>query len=166
MLTLIVYMATINIQVDTTRVQDLLTRLAALTSDAAFGGAMAAIGERLVVTTRQRIDAGLKPDGNPFQPLSDVTLSIRRSKGRHGVKPVIDTGTLRGGIHYLVGDRSVSINANRQGAFAVQLGARGAGRGRKVTIPARPFLGVSESDWTDIDRILTTIINNVTGNSG
>lgn len=47
---------------------------------------------------RRKIDEG------PFAPLSPVTLSKRRKRGRTGTKPLIDTGQLRNAITYVVRD--------------------------------------------------------------
>lgn len=47
---------------------------------------------------RRKIDEG------PFDPLSPVTLSKRRKRGRTGTKPLIDTAQYRNAITYVVRD--------------------------------------------------------------
>jgi phage gpG-like protein len=46
------------------------------------------------------------------------------------------------------------IHASRQGAPSHQFSAKSTGRGRKVTILHRRFLGVSYSDLDEIARIV------------
>ena len=53
-------------------------------------------GLAAVSAVRRKIDEG------PFDPLSEVTLQRRRSRGRTGTKPLIDTGALRRSINYVI----------------------------------------------------------------
>jgi phage virion morphogenesis protein len=155
-------MPTVTIDIDSRRLQRRLKLLADTCSGNTMNGALRAIGEMLVLTTQERIQQGVSPNGAPFAPLSPVTLEIRREKGRMGSKPLIDTEELlRSGISYRPIDGGIAIIASRKGSHAVQLGATGAGRGRKVTIPARPFLGVSDGDLREIDNIILNILSRV-----
>jgi phage virion morphogenesis protein len=157
-------MENIIVEVDSKRLQSMLKRLSDTCSDDTLDGALRAIGERLVQTTRGRIMQGVTPDGERFKPLSPVTLKIRRSKDRTGTRPLIDTGGLaeaKGGLHYDVTSDGLVIQAFRQGAHAHQFGAKGAGRGRKVTIPRRRFLGVSNDDLDVIARIVRVTLARV-----
>lgn len=47
-------------------------------------------------TVRAKINNG------DFEPLSEVTLRLRRSRGRTGTRPLIDTGQLRNSITYVI----------------------------------------------------------------
>lgn len=38
----------------------------------------------------------------PFVPLAEMTLAMRRARGRTGTKPLIDTGQLRNSVTYVV----------------------------------------------------------------
>ena len=78
------------------------------------------------------------------------------AKGRDaamGKKPLVATGILQDTIRYQNTSTSVTIGTNRFanqipniGAAVHQLGSDRAGRGGKVKIPARPFLGLSDDD--------------------
>lgn len=54
--------------------------------------------------------------------------------------------------HELVGNGSVAVGVNRVYGRIQHLGGM-AGRGRKVEIPARPFLGVSDDDADELRAI-------------
>ena len=157
-------MSVVTIEIESTRAQAMLRQLRAVCSDSTLNGALRAIGEILISTTRERIQDGVSPDGTPFTPLSPVTLEIRRKKGRMGSKPLLDTEELmRSGLSYRLIDGGLAVVASRQGVHAVQLGAKGAGRGRKVTSQARPFLGVSDGDLEEIDNIVLNVLGRVRG---
>jgi phage virion morphogenesis protein len=110
--------------------------------------ALSEMGSQLVKATRERFRRATGPTGTPWKSLSPATIAKRR-KGSS--KPLIDTGTLMRSIGYRLGSHSdLHVGTNHQLAPDVtsaihQLGGK-AGRGRKVTIPARPFLGLSRDD--------------------
>lgn len=58
--------------------------------------AMVRMGEVGASSVRARIVSG------PFQPLAPLTLAIRKSKGRKGEKPLIDTGAMRQSVTYVL----------------------------------------------------------------
>jgi phage gpG-like protein len=77
-----------------------------------------------------------------------------------GFRPLLDTGTLRNSITRVLEGRGAVIVGTNWGAGSIengaaihQLGGR-AGRGKSVRIPARPFLGVSDNDRSEILDIL------------
>jgi phage virion morphogenesis protein len=155
-------MPTLTLEIDSSRLQTLLQRLSNTCSDDTLDGALRVIGEKLVHTTRKRLLAGVTPEGNAFKPLSAVTLALRAKRGRHGTKPLIDTGQL---LHDSLGYDTISegllIYVKRQGAASHQTGAKGAGRGRKVRIPRRRILGVSNDDLDEIACIVRAILSRV-----
>ncbi|MCL2876917.1 MAG: phage virion morphogenesis protein [Betaproteobacteria bacterium] len=151
-------MPTITIEFDSERVQNLFKALSNAVSPDGFADTMKEIGEDLLYSTRQRMIQGIAPDGSQWTPLSAVTLAIRRKRGRSGAKPLIDTGTLKTALNYRILPAGVSIGTNRQGAHAHQFGTNRAGRGRKVTIPPRPFLGISDEDTEAIERTIVRAI--------
>lgn len=137
----------------TIRIEDKAVR-AALNRLAARGGnlapALKVIGEELVKSTEARFGSqGPAPDGTPWPKLSPMTLTRKKHP-----KILTESGHLRGSIRSrLLGSRAVAVGTNRAYAAIHQLGGQ-AGRGRKVTIPARPYLGVSAADRV---RILTVL---------
>lgn len=146
-----------------------------------------AIGNALANSARLRFAAGVEPSGKPWEPLSPVTIALRRKgKGAGSAKPLLDTGRLRNSITYRVGANQVIVGTNviyaRMQHFGARMGAFGRysqiGRVRKYglgtfkgsagtkkgfpipwgNVPARPFLGVSAEDKTEILDILRTKI--------
>ena len=122
--------------------------------------ALRAIGEELQRTTQDRFDPGQKkaPDNTPWARNSDVTIA---RKGRDN--PLYERGILQGGIRYQVlGTSGVEVGTNLVYGAAHQFGmVKGyAGRTRRGApipwgnIPARPYLGLSSADESEIIRIL------------
>ena len=104
------------------------------------------MGNYMVSATQGRMRRGVKPDGSPQKPL----------KRRVGV-PLIDSGRLRGSITHEASEDQVVIGTNVIYAAIQQFGGK-AGRGHKVTIPARPYLGVSDQDEQEIGAIVRDYI--------
>lgn len=102
--------------------------------------ALQEIGAEFAERTRQQFSQGQSPAGQPWRPLSAVTQAMRHGR-RAGGQPLLDTGRLRASIGAAVqpDGRSVSISTNVPYAAIHQYGGQ-AGRGRKVRIPARPYL--------------------------
>ncbi|MDR2015549.1 MAG: phage virion morphogenesis protein [Azoarcus sp.] len=156
-------MPSITIEVDSERVQSLLKQLSNACSPEGFADTMKEIGEDLVYSTRQRFITGTAPDGSKWERLSDVTMAFRAKRGRRGSKPLIDTGTMQNSVSYSATSDGLTIGVNRQfgsnaNAAVHQLGTDRAGRGRKVTIPARPFLGLSDNDIDGIERTIARVL--------
>jgi len=85
-------------------------------------------------------DGKSKGLGSILNRQGDLRASARR-KLEGGMAILQDTGTLRGSIRAFTDDDHVVIGSGLQYAAIHQFGGK-AGRGRKVTIPARPFLPV------------------------
>ncbi|GHU35856.1 virion morphogenesis protein [Betaproteobacteria bacterium] len=113
-----------------------------------------AIGEKLVESTKQRFDAGVAPDGTPWEPNSPVTLEIMQKRGKNtaGKKPLVDTGDLKNSINYQLDADTLYVGTDRfmedwsVGAAVFQFGTTRAGHWHNITIPPRPFLGISSED--------------------
>lgn len=137
------------------------------------------IGDELVQSTRLRFNESRSPSGGFWKPLAWATILARARRGRsmrRGGPLVTGKGVFRsrfrailGGNHqplmdtrqhlyqtltHVVQGNSVVIGVNAPWAAIHQFGGM-AGRGRKVHIPARPFLGISLQDRRDIVAILT-----------
>jgi phage virion morphogenesis protein len=138
----------ITIAIDDKPVIAALNRIARKGAD--LRPALKVIGEELVKSTEARFGSqGPAPDGTPWPKLSPRTLKRKKHP-----KILTESGHLRGSIRsQLLGSRAVAVGTNRVYAAIHQLGGQ-AGRGRKVTIPARPYLGVSAADRV---RILTVL---------
>jgi phage virion morphogenesis protein len=121
-------------------------------------GLLNTLGEYLVESAKQRIrDGGPAPDGTPWKPLQPLTLELKKNKD-HGI--LWDSGILKDTLAFdLEGDDAVAIGSMMVYARIHQLGGTikpkggrkalnvpGRGFRRSVTIPARPYLGVSVAD--------------------
>lgn len=169
----------ITIEIHDQDVQAAFNRLIAASRD--LTPAMRAIGERLTETTKRRFASSTGPDGKRWAPNTDATLRamLHRRKGSFtkkksalsanggrvlaAKKPLIgESKALSTTINYRAGATSVEIGSPMEYASTHQFGAlRGAfgqtRRGAPIpwgNIPARPFLGVSPADKTDILEIL------------
>lgn len=136
--------------------------------------AMRAIGEIVTESTKQRFSDSTAPDGSRWKPnapatvlgmLNQISGAYAKKSGRltkkgatavMGKKPLVATGILQDTIGYnlINGGDGVEIGTNRfagewdGGAAVHQFGSRNG------KIPARPFLGLSADDETDILAVL------------
>lgn len=119
--------------------RDMLSRLADMSP------ALDAIGAAVVSETQMRFELQEAPDGTKWAGLSEVTKAQRKAGGasrilRETGDNLYDTLTHQ----LLAGGDGVAVGVNRWWSTVHQFGGM-AGRGRKVKIPARPFLGLSEA---------------------
>lgn len=160
----------ITASIDDREVTSLLNRLRERAGD--LTPTMQAIGafyERRVV---ENFKAQASPDGTPWKPLSAVTLhlGLGRNKGwkrngylsargtryLQGKRILWEHGDLEGSVHSQATKESVTIGTGGHIPYAAihQFGGQ-AGRGRKVSIPARPYLALnrgSELELAERDR--------------
>lgn len=169
----------ITIEIHDQEVTAAFNRLLAANRD--LTPAMRAIGERLTETTKRRFASSTGPDGKRWAPNTDATLRamLHRGKGSFtkktgalsakggrvlaAKKPLIGVSkALSTTINYRAGATNVAIGSPMEYAathqFGVLKGALGrTKRGAPIpwgNIPARPFLGVSQADKTDILEVL------------
>jgi phage virion morphogenesis protein len=127
------------------------------------------VGEALVSSTIERFNAQRDPTGKPWAALSvastfgslrrkDFTkrgqirkASERKLKMR---KILIDTARLRNSISSKAVGNVVAVGTNVAYARVHQMGGEAGRKKARVTIPARPFLGVSDADKREIKRIV------------
>ncbi len=127
------------------------------------------IAESLLISTQQRFELERDPNGKPWQPLSWWTLFLRgggrkgwhkrnRSKAKKGTMEKISgakilraSNRLFQSLTSVVTNSEIQLGSNVIYARIHQYGGQ-AGRGKKVTIPARPYLGISDSDAAMIDE--------------
>jgi len=151
----------ITIEFDDTAVLERLQKLAEVASEARMRTVFREIGEDLAESTKRRFETSTGPDSKRWAPLKPGTVlaALAKLRGRRaaslaGRKPLVDTGTLAGQIHYRLVQNGVEIGTNRfasewnGGAAVHQFGSR---NGR---IPARQFLGLSADDKVTVLGIL------------
>ena len=151
-------MAGVSVRIDAAQMR---SRLKAFTGRVQnIEPAARSFGERMLRITDERFSGEHDPEGRPWVPLSPLTLagSYKKQtftrKGRitkgyskflGGRKILTASHRLRRSITYTAGHRSLALGTNVVYGRIHQLGGM-AGRGRKVRIPARPFLGFNQQD--------------------
>lgn len=111
--------------------------------------AMDEIGAVLTTSTQLRFETGKGPGGQAWTP------SIRAAA--EGGLTLVDRGSLRDSIVHRASAQEVEVGSNLVYARIHQLGGK-AGRGKKTTLPARPYLGLSDSDQDRVRLILARFI--------
>lgn len=147
----------IEVRIDDAEVATALFRLRAKLGN--LRPEMRAVGELIRADIGERFSEQRGPDGAPWKPLTMAAIvsrarrhasagyAKRRAKTlarfASGAKALLDTGALRNSIAVSgVTDAEVTVGTNLAYAAIHHFGGK-AGRGKKVTIPARPFMGVS-----------------------
>lgn len=138
----------VSIRIEDEGFREALTRL--LERSATLQPVFAEIGSALQAATEDRFEAETGPDGQAWAAHSPVTLLKRGASA----KKLRHRNHLYQSLNYAAGRLQVAVGTNRTYARIHQLGGK-AGRGRKVTIPARPYLGVNADDRRMVAEILT-----------
>jgi phage virion morphogenesis protein len=158
----------LRIEIKAAAVQAALNRLRSnLPSEGDMTPVMKSLGRVLLTGTQLRFRAGKAPDDQQWK------ASLRAAL--HGGQTLRDSGGLLGSITYEAGNGSVAVGTNKVYAAIHQFGgsikAKGAkslafrlaGGGfaqvRSVTMPARPFLGASDTDQAELLRVLQAHFN-------
>lgn len=102
---------------------------------------MESVGDALVSGTLKRFDDEEDPTGKKW-PKS-------KRAAKEGGKTLTDTALLRRSIDYAATPDKVMVGSNLPYARIHQLGGK-TGKGHKVNMPARPYLGVSAEDMEDV----------------
>lgn len=114
------------------------------------------IAEYLHQSTDDRFRQKVAPDGSPWAPLSAVTLARKKGTGI-----LREKGTLQDTLRHQVTSTELAFGTDRPyGAvhqFGQKKGASGSSKGRPIPwgdIPARPYLGLSSDDETEVVLII------------
>lgn len=102
---------------------------------------MASVGEALVSGTVKRFQDEEDPQGKKW-------LASKRA-AKEGGTTLTDTARLRKSIDYAATPDKVMVGSNVAYARIHQLGGK-TGKGHKVNMPARPYLGVSKEDMDEV----------------
>ncbi|SIQ24053.1 phage virion morphogenesis (putative tail completion) protein [Rhizobium sp. RU35A] len=135
---------------------------------------MAAIGNELVASTHMRFVTQTDPQGNAWH-----ALNTEYAKGKRNSRILTESGRLRDSINAQAGQDVVVVGTNVIYARPHQLGAEikpvSASHlffkingspviADSVTLPARPFLGISADDETSIAEIVFSFVERYTPN--
>lgn len=143
-----------TIEIDDSRLQAVLKKLDTRVRN--LKPAFEEIGELLVVSITKNFEVGgryskqgdWRGGSNKWQPLSPATLKRKRGSGI-----LLESINLLNSLNWQADGDGVEVGANRIYARIHQFGGK-AGRGKKVTIPARPYLVVQGEDLSQINDIL------------
>lgn len=103
--------------------------------------------QKLAGIMHDAVEENFKQEGRPQWKPSKRAI-------RQGGKTLQDTGSLAASISQRYNNNSVIVGTNKKYAAIHQFGGK-AGRGRKVTIPPRPFLRLTDSDLQKIKDAIT-----------
>lgn len=124
-------------------------------------------GAALQASTRERFRTSKGPDGKPWRPLSETTVQLgfkkkdytKSGRLRKGVAEreakrliLVQSARLKNSVSFKAEGTQVAVGTNVAYGRIHQLGGK-AGRKKKVTIPARPYLGVSDADQREVERL-------------
>ncbi len=107
--------------------------------------ALREIGEHLDLSHRMRWDHQQSPDGSPWEPLSLATV-VRKAKKGLASDILVGRGDLRNLLRYTVTKKGLQFGTDRVYGATHQFG--------RGPIPARPWLGMSDSDRSAIVGII------------
>jgi len=152
--------AYVEVKIDDSRfkrsISELLARLVDTTP------LMAEIGEIVVESVQRNFEEKQAPDGTPWKPLAPATVRARAKKGRSAEDILIFNRILMGSVHPEAHRDHVDIGTNIVYAAVHQFGIGAYShietRRTMPAIPARPYLGVREEDWPEIDDAIGAFI--------
>lgn len=111
------------------------------------------VGEHLLNSVKDNFENESAPDGTRWKTLSSATRDQRSKKyGNAPVTILRASGDLMNSINMQASNDDARIGSSLVYAAIHQLGGD-AGRGKKVIIPARPYLGLSSGDEEEIFAI-------------
>lgn len=121
------------------------------------------LGETLKKIHAARFKAEQDSEGNRWKPLSSRTLESKRKHGK-SLKILRQDGYLSDKTAYNIKPDGLEFGSSEKYARLHQFGGN-AGRGHKVKIPARPWLGVGKQDEEVLLRKATLILQREIDNS-
>lgn len=96
-------------------------------------------------------EENFKEEGRPdkWTELADITIENRKKKDKWPGQILQVEGQLASSVNTQYDDNSAVIGSNQPYASIHQLGGK-AGRNKKVSIPARPYLKLTDDDFDEI----------------
>ncbi len=134
----------IEIKIDNKKVEKALLEIAQKTSN--LRPLMKNIAGIMAYSTEENF----KVEGRPkWKDLSEKTKTARKKTGHYPGQILQVSGQLALSVTTQYDDSSAVIGSNKVYAAIHQLGGQ-AGKNKKTTIPARPYLVVTDDDFEDI----------------
>lgn len=161
-------MVAIKIQTDAQGTTLMLGKLAAAVTN--WSTPLRAFGRILVRSVTENFETEGRP--KPWKPLAQSTLfgrigegrligakgqELKRTRKRLGnVKILQDKGFLKSSVRAEIGGNTLRVGPSGPAAIYAAIHQFGgqAGRGKKVKIPARPYLVVQDEDLTELQALI------------
>ena len=143
----------IEIKLDNKKIEDALLEIAQKTSN------LRPLMKNIAGIMADSTEENFKEEGRPkWQDLSEVTKTARRKTGHYPGQILQVSGQLALSITTQYDDESAVIGSNKIYAAIQQLGGQ-AGKNKKVTIPARPYLNLDKDDLDIISQNVEKYLN-------
>ena len=143
----------IEIKLDNKKVEEALLELAQKTSN------LRPLMKNIAGIMADSTEENFKEEGRPkWQYLSEKTKTARRKTGHYPGQILQVSGQLALSITTQYDETSAVIGSNKVYAAIQQLGGQ-AGKNKKVNIPARPYLMLSEDGYNEILNICSKFLN-------
>lgn len=149
-------MAGVSIHIDTSQVKKKIAGILKRLDNAE--PAMKVIGETALESIQRNFEEGGRP--RKWKDLAPSTKIARARRGKWPGKILMVSGAgggLFGSISYNAYSDKVVMVANKIYAAIHHFGGM-AGRGKKVKIPARPFMMIQDEDWQEMKEELSNYI--------
>ncbi len=134
----------IEIKIDNKKVEKALLEIAQKTSN------LRPLMKNIAGIMADSTEENFKEEGRPkWKDLSEKTKTVRKKTGHYPGQILQVSGQLALSVTTQYDDTSAIIGSNKVYAAIHQLGGQ-AGKNKKTTIPARPYLVVTDDDFEDI----------------
>lgn len=135
--------------------QDLIKRILQKSSD------LSSVTKEIEGIIYNSVRKNFEQEGRPkWHPLSPATIKERRRKGFWPGKMLQRNDSLLSSISSRSDASSAEVSTDKPYARVLHFGGR-AGRGRKASIPPRPFLKLTKEDESDIRAILKKFLDSL-----
>ena len=142
----------IEIRLDNKKVEEALLELAQKTSN------LRPLMKNIAGVMADSTEENFKEEGRPkWQDLSETTKTARIQTGHYPGQILQVSGQLALSITTQYDDESAAIGSNKVYASIQQLGGQ-AGKNKKVIIPARPYIQLTDESYQDILKIIKIYI--------
>ena len=138
----------IEIKIDNKKVEKALLEIAQKTSN------LRPLMKNIAGIMADSTEENFKVEGQPkWKDLSEKTKTARKKSGHYPGQILQVSGQLALSVATQYDDTSVVIGSNKVYAAIHQLGGQ-AGKNKKTTIPARPYLKLTDDDFDEIISIV------------
>lgn len=138
----------IEIKIDNKKVEKALLEIAQKTSN------LRPLMKNIAGIMADSTEENFKEEGRPkWKDLSEKTKTVRKKTGHYPGQILQVSGQLALSVTTQYDDSSAIIGSNKVYAAIHQLGGQ-AGKNKKTTIPARPYLKLTDDDFDEIISIV------------